>query len=186
MELLQGARSKLEARQIQQSLRQLQFRILPLSEAIGAAAAALIEQHALAHGIQLADALIAATAIESGLPLCTGNAKQFPSHPRPVLCSVSRITRTILSLSRAPRRVRGKVLDLAGPVHLRRLVDHQPLAARRMPPPLPRLLQPAGWFVEGGAATKNYRESRRSGHHAHCWHSLSCAGKPRQREGLGW
>ena len=77
MELLQGARSKLEARQIQQSLRQLQFRILPLSEAIGAAAVALIEQHALAHGIQLADALIAATAMESGLPLCTGNAKHF-------------------------------------------------------------------------------------------------------------
>ena len=77
MELLQGARSKLEARQIQQSLRQLQFRILPLSEAIGAAAVALIEQHALADGIQLADALIAATAMESGLSLCTGNAKHF-------------------------------------------------------------------------------------------------------------
>ena len=77
MELLQGARSKLEARQIQQSLRQLQFRILPLSEPIGATAAALIEQHALAHGIQVADALIAATAIESGLPLCTANAKHF-------------------------------------------------------------------------------------------------------------
>jgi predicted nucleic acid-binding protein len=30
MELLQGARSKPEARQIQKSLRQLQFRILPL------------------------------------------------------------------------------------------------------------------------------------------------------------
>jgi predicted nucleic acid-binding protein len=54
MELLQGARSKLEARQIRQSLSQLRFRILPLSEAIGAAAAAIIEQHALAHGIQLA------------------------------------------------------------------------------------------------------------------------------------
>ncbi len=77
MELLQGARSKLEARQIQQSLRQLQFRILPLSEAIGTTAAALIEQHALAHGIQLADALIAATALESGHSLCTGNAKHF-------------------------------------------------------------------------------------------------------------
>jgi hypothetical protein len=36
MELLQGARSKLEARQIQQSFRHLQFRILPLSVAIGA------------------------------------------------------------------------------------------------------------------------------------------------------
>ena len=77
MELLQGARSKLEARQIRQSLRQLQFRILPLSEAIGAAAAVIIEQHALAHGIQLADALIAATAIETDHPLCTANAKHF-------------------------------------------------------------------------------------------------------------
>lgn len=81
MELLQGARSKLEVRQIRQSLRQLQFRILPLSEAIGAMASALIEQHALAHGIQLADALVAATAIESGIPLCTENAKHFrPIH----------------------------------------------------------------------------------------------------------
>jgi predicted nucleic acid-binding protein len=76
MELLQGGRSRLEARQIQQSLRQLQFRILPLSEAIGAAAAALIEQHSLG-GIRLADALIAATALEASLPLCTGNSKRF-------------------------------------------------------------------------------------------------------------
>jgi predicted nucleic acid-binding protein len=77
MELLQGARTKLEARLIKQSLQQLQFRVLPLSEAIGAAAVALIEQHALAHGIELADALIAATAMETGLPFCTGNAKHF-------------------------------------------------------------------------------------------------------------
>ena len=77
MELLQGVRSKLEARQIQQSLRQMQFRVLPLSEAIGAAAVALMEEHALSHGIQLADALIAATVMESGLPFCTRNAKHF-------------------------------------------------------------------------------------------------------------
>ena len=77
MELLQGARSKQEAAQIRRSLRQLDFRILPLSESIGSTAAALVEQHALAHGIQLADALIAATAIEAGLQLCTANAKHF-------------------------------------------------------------------------------------------------------------
>jgi len=77
MELIQGARSKMEVRQIRQSLRQLQFRILPLSESIGASAAGIIEQHALAHGIQVADALIAATAIETDLPLCTANAKHF-------------------------------------------------------------------------------------------------------------
>ena len=82
-----SARSKLEVRQIQQSLRQLQFRILPLSERIGAAAAALVEQHALANGIQVADALIAATAIESGYPLCTANAKHF----RPIR-ALSRVT----------------------------------------------------------------------------------------------
>jgi predicted nucleic acid-binding protein len=77
MELLEGARSKLEARQIRQSLRQLRFRILPLSEAIGATAVAIIEQHSLAHGIQLADALIAATAIETDHPLCTANMRHF-------------------------------------------------------------------------------------------------------------
>lgn len=86
MELLQGARSKLEARQIRQSLRQLHFLILPLSEPIGGTAAAIVEEHALAHGIQLADALIAATAIETDHPLCTANVKHF----RPVR-SLSRV-----------------------------------------------------------------------------------------------
>ena len=77
MELLQGSRSKLESRAIRKSLRELGFSVLPLSETIGAAAAGLIEQHSLAHGIQLADALIDSTAIEVAQPLCTGNAKHF-------------------------------------------------------------------------------------------------------------
>lgn len=77
MELLQGARSKSDARGIQQHLRYLQFRILPLSETIGSTAAALVEEYAPAHGLQLADALIAATAIETGKLLCTGNLKHF-------------------------------------------------------------------------------------------------------------
>lgn len=77
MEILQGARSSQEARMIKESLRHLRFRILPLSESVGATAAGLVERYALAHGIQVADALIAATAIECGTPLCTGNAKHF-------------------------------------------------------------------------------------------------------------
>jgi predicted nucleic acid-binding protein len=77
MELFQGARSKLELRQIRYSLRQLGFRILPLSEPVGSIAASLVEQYSLAHGIEVVDALIAATAIEFDLPLCTGNAKHF-------------------------------------------------------------------------------------------------------------
>lgn len=77
MELVQGARSKVEIRQIQESLVTLGFTILPLSEAIGDSAAALIEQYALAHGIQIADALIAATAMQSGQRLCSANTKHF-------------------------------------------------------------------------------------------------------------
>jgi predicted nucleic acid-binding protein len=86
MELLQGARSKLEARRIQVLLRDFQFRVLPLSESIGATAAAIIEDYALAHGIRVTDALIAATAIASGETLCTGNTKHF--RPIPALSRV--------------------------------------------------------------------------------------------------
>ena len=86
MEFIQGARSKLEARQFQQSLRNLHFRILPLSDPIGATAAAIIEQYSLTHGIQVTDALIAATAIDSGETLCTGNTKHF--RPIPALSRV--------------------------------------------------------------------------------------------------
>ena len=81
MELLQGARSKLEARQIQHLVRDFQFRVLPLSERIGATAAAIIEEYALANGIRVIDALIAATAIDSGETLCTGNTKHFRPIP---------------------------------------------------------------------------------------------------------
>lgn len=38
---------------------------------------ALIDAHALGDGLQLADALIAATALEHDLILLTGNAKHF-------------------------------------------------------------------------------------------------------------
>ena len=77
MELLQGARSKLEVRQIHRSLNSLHFRVLPLSETIGDTAVELIGQYALSHGLELGDALIAATAIEAGVPLYTANVKHF-------------------------------------------------------------------------------------------------------------
>ena len=77
VEVLQGARSTVEMRQMRQMVRALQFRVLPLSESIGNAAAALIEEHALSGGLQLADALIAATAIDAGEVLATANTRHF-------------------------------------------------------------------------------------------------------------
>lgn len=50
--------------------------------AFGAVAAmALIDSHALTHGLQLADALITATALEHGLVLLSGNKKHFAKLP---------------------------------------------------------------------------------------------------------
>jgi hypothetical protein len=70
--------------QIRQSLLKLQFTVAPLSERIGGTAADLIEQHALSHGIQVADALIAATALDSNQPLCTSNTNS--SAPSVIWC----------------------------------------------------------------------------------------------------
>ncbi|HEY4360837.1 MAG TPA: type II toxin-antitoxin system VapC family toxin [Bryobacteraceae bacterium] len=77
IEVLQGAKSKVEMRLIRNWFVSSGFRILPLNESIGAAAMELIEEHALSSGLQLADALIAATAIEAGEALVTGNTKHF-------------------------------------------------------------------------------------------------------------
>jgi predicted nucleic acid-binding protein len=45
-------------------------------------AATLMEEHALPHGLQVADALIAATARETMSVLATGNVRHFRVIPR--------------------------------------------------------------------------------------------------------
>jgi predicted nucleic acid-binding protein len=50
---------------------------MPVSEAISNRATELVETHALGNGLMLADALIAATAIEHSLALASGNVKHF-------------------------------------------------------------------------------------------------------------
>ena len=77
MELLQGARDKKQHRHSKAFLRDFGFATLPLTENIGHRAAVYIEEYALACGLRAADALIAATAVENDLPLCTSNRKHF-------------------------------------------------------------------------------------------------------------
>ncbi|PYT31758.1 MAG: VapC toxin family PIN domain ribonuclease [Acidobacteria bacterium] len=78
MELLQGARSRLEMKNIRGFLQDAD--ILPVNESISHLAATLMEEHALT-GLQVADALIAATAWEVNRPLATGNVLPY----RPIL-----------------------------------------------------------------------------------------------------
>jgi predicted nucleic acid-binding protein len=77
MELLQGARSKQEQKVIGKFLRDLSFSVLPLSENIGHRACIYVEEYCLKGGLQMADALIAATAVEHRKTLCSGNAKHY-------------------------------------------------------------------------------------------------------------
>ena len=77
MELLQGARDKRESRLIKAFLVDLGFLTISLTENIGHRAAIYIEEYGLASGLRTADALIAATATEHGLALCTGDRAHY-------------------------------------------------------------------------------------------------------------
>lgn len=77
MELLQGAINKQQHRYIKDFLLEFGFTVLPLTENIGHRAAVYIEEYSLASGLRAGDAIIAATAVENNLPLCTSNIKHF-------------------------------------------------------------------------------------------------------------
>ena len=77
MELLQGARDKGQHWLIIDFLINFNFKTLPLSENIGHRAAIYIEEYSLIHGLRAGDAIIAATATEHGLTLCSGDTKHF-------------------------------------------------------------------------------------------------------------
>jgi predicted nucleic acid-binding protein len=77
MELLQGARDKTELRTIKSFLSDFGFQTLPLTENIGHRALIYIEEYGLKAGICVADALVAATAVENHLTLATANRKHY-------------------------------------------------------------------------------------------------------------
>ena len=81
MEMLQGAKSKDELRRIRRFFPNHELEVIPVSESISHMAANLIDEHTLVTGLQLADALIAATARETGSGLVTGNVRHFRAIP---------------------------------------------------------------------------------------------------------
>ncbi len=79
LELLQCARNKQQHEYTKGFLKEFGFQILPLTENIGHRAAVYIEEFALSQGLRAGDAIVAATAAEHGMILCTSNAKHFRS-----------------------------------------------------------------------------------------------------------
>lgn len=79
LELMQGAANRQQHAYTKSFLKDFGFRTLPLTENIGHRSAIYIEEYALASGLRAGDAIVAATAVENGLELCTSNSKHFKS-----------------------------------------------------------------------------------------------------------
>jgi predicted nucleic acid-binding protein len=77
IELVQGLRNKAELNTLKSFLQAKSITILHVTDSISATAMFLVEQHHFSHSLELADALIAATALDHGLPLLTGNVRHY-------------------------------------------------------------------------------------------------------------
>ncbi len=77
MELVKGARDKADQKAIRSFLHDLSFTFLPITQDTSHRAVIYMEAFALSSGLELADALLAATAAEHGLTLCTANHRHY-------------------------------------------------------------------------------------------------------------
>ncbi len=77
MELLQGASNREELHTIRLYIQKNFSEVAPVTEEVTHQAVRLMERHALPHGLRVADALIAATALVRGLPLATANERHY-------------------------------------------------------------------------------------------------------------
>lgn len=75
MELIIGCRNKTELRKLDQFLER--FEIIPINERISNIATTLLKAYHLSHGLLTADALIAATAIDSDIDFITKNQRDY-------------------------------------------------------------------------------------------------------------
>jgi predicted nucleic acid-binding protein len=77
IELVQGMRNKQELTCLRRALRTWNAKIAYITEDISAKAMFYVEQYYLSHSLQLADALITATAVANGLDVLTANTKHY-------------------------------------------------------------------------------------------------------------
>jgi len=81
MEIVQGVRNKKELRALRQFVQARGIRCIPVDPEVTARAIFLLEEYALSHGMEMGDALIAATVENQGETLYTGNTAHYKMVP---------------------------------------------------------------------------------------------------------
>ena len=77
MELVQGMRNQQELLALRKTIKDYAWQILPIDEQTTYRAMIYVEDHFLRHSLRMADALIAATAVQHGLGVLTANDKHY-------------------------------------------------------------------------------------------------------------
>ncbi len=77
IELIQGVRNKKELNNIRLFIKDLPADIIHVNDEISSRTLLYVERYILSHSVELADALIAASAVVYGVPLLTSNDKHY-------------------------------------------------------------------------------------------------------------
>ena len=81
MELIQGMKNKDEFKLFQKQMQKWNTDIIQIDKEISSRAMFYIQEYALSHSMMLADALIAATVVQSNEKLITANDKHYKFIP---------------------------------------------------------------------------------------------------------
>ncbi|MBT4286880.1 MAG: type II toxin-antitoxin system VapC family toxin [Deltaproteobacteria bacterium] len=81
MEIIQGVRNKKELNAFKKALGVLDAQVIQIDALISTKPMFYVEQYALSHSMELADALIGASAVIKQMPLFTENEKHYKHLP---------------------------------------------------------------------------------------------------------
>jgi hypothetical protein len=77
MELIQGMRDKEEFRKFQRQFKKWKTEVIHIDQEISSRAIFYVQEYSLSQSMKLADALIAATAVQNSEVLATANDKHY-------------------------------------------------------------------------------------------------------------
>lgn len=81
MELVQGMKDKVEFKKFQKQIKNWKTEVIRIDQEISARALFYVQEYFLSHSMMMADAFIAATAIQNSESLITANEKHYKYIP---------------------------------------------------------------------------------------------------------